>query len=178
MTTVLSRSVSAQLGVPEEESSPRRESDSSPRASLINKHERTGLARLLIKWNVWGGKLCSASVRARRYQRVCVISVEKSGTASLALLEWLNEKAGSVGCSKTGLTWTTFRQHEGDLRVASLVAARQGSFLHFTLNWQGWCSVNYQEFGKSLKGCSYLFIKHKDTGSPAVCIAQQTWQMF
>lgn len=91
MTTVLSRSVSAQLGVPEEESSPRRESDSSPRASLINKHERTGLARLLIKWNVWGGKLCSASVRARRYQRVCVISVEKSGTASLALLEWLNE---------------------------------------------------------------------------------------
>lgn len=59
------------------------------RANPINKHERTGLARLLIKSNMWGGKLSSLSVC--RYQRVCVIAAEKSGTASLVLLKWLNE---------------------------------------------------------------------------------------
>lgn len=78
------------------------------------------------------------------------------------------EKAGTVGCSKTGLTWTTLRQREGDLYVAALIAAWQGSPLHFTLDSPGQRSVNDWELGKSMKGCSYLFIKHKDTRQPAV----------
>lgn len=58
----------------------------------INKHERTGMAGLLVKSNMWGGKLSSL-----RYQRVCVISAEKkkSGTAGLVLLKWHDESGES-----------------------------------------------------------------------------------
>lgn len=55
------------------------------RADPINKHERTGLDRLLIKSNMWGGKLSSWDIRESVWYLL------EGGTASLVLLKWLDE---------------------------------------------------------------------------------------
>lgn len=63
-------------------------------------------------------------------------------------------RAGAVGCLKTCVPWTTFRQHVVPLPVVGL-----GSFFfHFAPSSQTRRYVNDQEFGANLKEeCCDLF---------------------
>lgn len=60
---------------------------------------------------------------------------KKSGTECLALLERLDEwwKVGAAGGCKTGLTWTSFSEHEAHRRAESPAVARRVGRAHFTL---------------------------------------------
>ena len=129
---------------------------SKEQTQLINMRGRDW-PRLLIQSNMWRrGGGCGWSVCVQISERLCDIKVGQPAWCSWndSVRPW---EAGTVGCWKTGLTWTSFRQHEGELYVASLAAGSSGSFLHFPLSSRGPRSVNDPWFGSNLKGRSYVF---------------------
>lgn len=93
----------------------------------------------------------------------------ESGPASSVLLEWLNvwKKAGTVGHWKTGLTWTTFRQHEGELLRGRGASPLFSEPFGATIFKRSGAQVVHE------RGCSCVSVKQYGLWGPAALTASR-----